>query len=53
MKILITLFLSLAVLVARPVVVLDAGHGGHDVGGGKPWRVYEKNLALDTAKRFS
>ena len=32
-------------------VVIDAGHGGHDVGG--QWgRVYEKHLALDTAVRL-
>jgi len=32
-------------------VVIDAGHGGHDLGG--QWgRVYEKHLALDTATRL-
>jgi N-acetylmuramoyl-L-alanine amidase len=32
-------------------VVIDAGHGGHDVGG--QWgRVYEKHLALDTSVRL-
>lgn len=32
-------------------VVIDAGHGGQDVGG--QWgRVYEKHLALDTAVRL-
>ncbi|MCX6845550.1 MAG: N-acetylmuramoyl-L-alanine amidase [Verrucomicrobia bacterium] len=32
-------------------VIIDAGHGGHDVGG--QWgRVYEKHLALDTATRL-
>ena len=32
-------------------VVIDAGHGGHDVGG--QWgRVYEKHLALDAAVRL-
>lgn len=32
-------------------VIIDAGHGGHDLGG--QWgRVYEKHLALDTAVRL-
>ena len=32
-------------------VVIDPGHGGHDIGG--QWgRVYEKHLALDTAARL-
>lgn len=32
-------------------VVIDPGHGGHDLGG--HWgRVYEKHLALDTATRL-
>jgi len=32
-------------------VVIDPGHGGHDLGG--QWgRVYEKHLALDTAVRL-
>lgn len=32
-------------------VVIDAGHGGQDIGG--QWgRVYEKHLALDTAVRL-
>jgi N-acetylmuramoyl-L-alanine amidase len=32
-------------------VIIDAGHGGHDLGG--QWgRVYEKHLALDTATRL-
>lgn len=37
---------------ARPfsTVVIDAGHGGRDIGGHYD-KVYEKHLALDTAKR--
>ena len=32
-------------------VVIDAGHGGHDLGG--QWgKVYEKHLCLDTAARL-
>ncbi len=44
---------SLGSLFARDfrTVVIDAGHGGHDLGG--QWgRVYEKHLALDTATRL-
>jgi N-acetylmuramoyl-L-alanine amidase len=44
---------SLSSLFARDfrTVVIDAGHGGHDLGG--QWgRVYEKHLALDTATRL-
>ena len=33
------------------VVIIDAGHGGRDVGG-KYGKVYEKHLALDTAMRI-
>lgn len=33
------------------MVIIDAGHGGHDTGG--QWgRVYEKHLALDTSVRL-
>ncbi len=35
---------------AFSTVVIDAGHGGKDVGGNYK-KVYEKHLALDTAKR--
>ena len=36
--------------VAFDTVVLDAGHGGHDRGAAIGY-VYEKHLALDTARR--
>ncbi len=32
-------------------IVIDAGHGGKDIGGNYG-KVYEKHLALDTAKRM-
>ena len=35
---------------AFSTVVIDAGHGGKDIGGNYG-KVYEKHLALDTAKR--
>ena len=41
---------SLNLLCAK-IVVIDAGHGGRDVGG-KYGKVYEKHLALDTAMRI-
>ena len=31
---------------AKKVVVLDPGHGGHDMGAGKPGDIYEKEVAL-------
>ncbi len=34
-------------------VVVDAGHGGHDNGGRPRAGRYEKDLALDTAKRLA
>jgi N-acetylmuramoyl-L-alanine amidase len=39
---------------ARPstVVVIDAGHGGHDRGGIAGQRVSEKNMTLDVAQRL-
>ncbi|MEN8247016.1 MAG: N-acetylmuramoyl-L-alanine amidase [Thermodesulfobacteriota bacterium] len=30
----------------KKVVVLDPGHGGHDMGAGKPGDIYEKEVAL-------
>lgn len=46
------LFLSVPAM-AGPfrTVVIDAGHGGHDLGG-HYGKVYEKHLALDTAMRL-
>ena len=37
---------------AAPVIVIDAGHGGHDRGGMPGQRVPEKAYALDVAKRL-
>jgi N-acetylmuramoyl-L-alanine amidase len=37
---------------AAPVIVVDAGHGGHDRGGMPGQRVPEKAYALDVAKRL-
>ena len=37
---------------ARPTIVIDAGHGGHDRGGMPGQRVPEKAYALDVAKRL-
>ena len=48
------LFLAAAVIAeagAFKTVVLDPGHGGHDIGG-HYGKVYEKHLALDTALRL-
>jgi len=38
---------------ARPTIVIDAGHGGHDRGGIAGLRHSEKHCALDVAKRVS
>jgi N-acetylmuramoyl-L-alanine amidase len=38
--------------VARPLVVIDAGHGGHDRGGMPGQKVPEKGYTLDVAKRL-
>jgi N-acetylmuramoyl-L-alanine amidase len=38
--------------MAKPVVVIDAGHGGHDRGGMPGQRVPEKGYCLDVAKRL-
>lgn len=50
----VTFLLSLLLLAARALafdtVILDAGHGGHDRGAAIGY-VYEKHLALDTARR--
>lgn len=42
---------SSASAAAFRTVVIDPGHGGHDHGG-QGSKVYEKHLALDTAKRL-
>ncbi|MGE9268611.1 MAG: N-acetylmuramoyl-L-alanine amidase family protein [Verrucomicrobiales bacterium] len=55
MKTLVALFLllSLSPLWAGSLktIIIDAGHGGRDIGGHKG-KVYEKWLALDTALRL-
>ncbi len=37
---------------AKPVIVIDPGHGGQDRGGMPGQRIAEKGYALDTAKRL-
>ncbi|MFN0127811.1 MAG: N-acetylmuramoyl-L-alanine amidase [Verrucomicrobiales bacterium] len=39
--------------LARPTIVIDAGHGGHDRGGIAGMRYSEKVYALDVARRVS
>ena len=48
------LFLGLGLLPARAVstIIIDAGHGGHDRGGGPGQRIPEKPYTLDIAKRL-
>ena len=48
----LTWFLGVAAL-ARPTIVIDAGHGGHDRGGIAGLRYSEKLLALDVSRRVS
>lgn len=38
--------------MALPTIVVDAGHGGHDRGGGPGQRIPEKPYALDIAQRL-
>jgi len=38
--------------LALPTIVVDAGHGGHDRGGGPGQRIPEKPYALDIAQRL-
>ena len=44
--------LSASAAWARPTVVIDAGHGGHDRGGVPGDRYAEKIYTLDVAKRL-
>lgn len=39
--------------VAKPTIIIDAGHGGHDRGGGPGQRIPEKPYALDVAQRLN
>lgn len=45
---LLSSFLS---LLSAKTVIIDAGHGGRDIGG-HHGKIYEKHLALDTAMRI-
>src|SRR3954462_11548616 len=38
--------------MALPTIVIDAGHGGHDRGGGPGQRIPEKPYVLDIAQRL-
>ncbi len=46
------LWLSASAVSARPTVVIDAGHGGHDRGGVPGMRYAEKIYTLDVARRL-
>ena len=50
-SILVTLLILVCAACAAPVIVIDAGHGGHDRGGMPGQRIPEKQYALDVAKR--
>lgn len=50
-SILATLLIFACAASAAPVIVIDAGHGGHDRGGMPGQRIPEKAYALDVAKR--
>ncbi len=51
-RILCTLIALATAAISRPVVVIDAGHGGHDRGGMPGQRVPEKGYALDVSRRL-
>ena len=51
-SIIAALFLLISVTCAAPIIVIDAGHGGHDRGGMPGQRIPEKEYALDVAKRL-
>lgn len=53
LRVLCVLLLLVGSAVAKPVVVIDAGHGGHDRGGMPGQRVPEKGYTLDVATRLS
>ncbi len=50
-SILVTLLILVCTACAAPVIVIDAGHGGHDRGGMPGQYIPEKQYALDVAKR--
>ncbi len=52
---LILVFITSFLIAQKPfVVVIDAGHGGHDKGaiGSHKYSIYEKNITLDVSKRL-
>ena len=51
-SILINLLLLACTACAAPVIVIDAGHGGHDRGGMPGQYIPEKQYALDVAQRL-
>lgn len=51
LSVLIIWFILSAVAMAKTVVI-DAGHGGHDRGGGPRQKIPEKPYALDVAQRL-
>jgi N-acetylmuramoyl-L-alanine amidase len=50
---LLTLVVSVSAVARPAIVVIDAGHGGHDRGGMPGQRLPEKGFTLDTAKRLA
>lgn len=52
LRVLLVLFLLTVGAIARPIIVIDAGHGGHDRGGMPGQRIPEKGYTLDVAKRL-
>lgn len=51
-RVLCVLLFLVAGAAAKPLVVIDAGHGGHDRGGMPGQRVPEKGYTLDVATRL-
>ena len=51
-SILAALLVLVCAACSAPVIVIDAGHGGHDRGGMPGQRVPEKDYALDVARRL-
>lgn len=47
-----TLLFFTQLAVSKPMVVIDAGHGGHDIGGMPGQALEEKGYALDVARRL-
>ena len=51
--VLLSLLICTTTFAAHDLVVIDAGHGGHDRGGGPYQRIPEKGYTLDTARRLA